>query len=266
MVQKEQQAQAWRRLRVKTWLALLAIAVLALTSAACGDDEVTPGSTPTPEVTPSSTPTPEVTPTSTPTPEVTPSSTPTPTSTRQAVVLYSDDFSSDASGWDTFEDEERWVSYEEGWLHITNYNSAGISTWSNAHQNFTDLILEVETKLVAGSDDNWHSVLVRDLGLDDYYSLGISADGYYASHAMVNGSRLDLVEPTRSRYINQGRDVTNLVRVEAVGSTLRLSVNGHFLVEITDTNLRNGDIGLATSSVGGEFSEIAFDNIVVTAP
>lgn len=33
-------------------------------------------------------------------------------------------------------------------------------------------------------------------------------------------------------HVLQGRDAINLVRVECVGSTLRLSVNGHLLTEV----------------------------------
>jgi len=75
-----------------------------------------------------------------------------------------------------------------------------------------------------------------------------------------------LVEATQSIHVNQGQDVTNLMRVECVGSTLRLSVNGHLLAEATDNKLTEGDIGLGSILWGGTFAEVAFDNIVVTAP
>ncbi len=178
---------------------------------------------------------------------------------------YSDDFSSSTSGWDTFADEDGRASYEGGWLHVTTYTAAGFATYSCAHQHFTDFILEVETKLVAGTDDNWHQIVCRYLD-DNYYDFDISADGYYGILAWIQGSRHVLVEPTSSIHILQGRNATNRVRVECVGSTLSLSVNGHLLVEVTDARLHGGDICLGVSSLAGTFSEVAFDNIVVTAP
>lgn len=182
-------------------------------------------------------------------------------------VLYSDDFSDGASGWDTFDDEDGRVSYEGGWLNITNYTSAEFGTYSLAHQYFTDFILEVETKLVAGTDDNFHTVAVRYDEYENYYQFAISADGWYEVDAIVEGETQDvIVGPTRSAHIIQGQDAVNLIRVECVGSTFKLSVNGHLLWEFTDTRFQAGDIALAGASLSGTFTEVAFDNIVVTAP
>ena len=206
------------------------------------------------------------TPTTAPTPIPSPEPVPSPPPTPAPQVLFSDDFSDNTSGWDTYEDEDGWVNYEGGWLHVTNYTTSEYNTASHAHQHFADFILEVETKLVAGTDDNYHQICVRTKDTMNYYFFDISADGYYAIGTVVEGSTEPLLaEPTRSIHILKGRDVTNLVRVECVGSTLRLSVNGHLLQEFTDTRFRSGDIALAASSLAGTSTEVAFDNIVVIA-
>ena len=82
----------------------------------------------------------------------------------------------------------------------------------------------------------------------------------------VNGTLETLVAPTYSTYINLGWDVVNLIHVECIGSSLSLSVNGHLLETVTDTTLSGGDICLAANSLAGSFTEVAFDNIVVTEP
>jgi len=74
------------------------------------------------------------------------------------------------------------------------------------------------------------------------------------------------VAPTRSSYINEGWGVTNLIHIECIGSNLSLSVNGHLLKTVTDATFTAGDIGLDAHSLAGNFTEIAFDNIVVTEP
>jgi len=183
------------------------------------------------------------------------------------MVLYSDDFSDETSGWDTFEDESGWVSYKDGWLHATNYTPAELATFSRAHQYFEDFILEVETKLVDGTDDNYHQIGVRcNEERGDVYNFGVSADGYYQLTIEIAGSGETIIQPTYSSHILQGWDVVNLIRIECVGSTLRLLVNEHLLKEFTDSRLQGGDITLGASSLAGTFSEVAFDNIVVTAP
>lgn len=182
-------------------------------------------------------------------------------------VLYSDDFSDENSGWDTYSDESGWVKYQDGWLHLMNYKSSVDETDSDANQYFTDFVLEVETKLVDGTDDNWHSVGCRLNEEASYYEFSISADGYYRLAVWIKNEDIDPSNrPTFSSHIRQGRDAINLLRAECVGSNLRLLVNGHLLTEMTDNRLTGGDIYLGVSSLAGTHSEIAFDNLVITEP
>jgi hypothetical protein len=179
-------------------------------------------------------------------------------------VLFSDDFSDEAGVWDTFSDEDGSVFYSDGWLHLINYASAIFATHTYANHYFNDFILEVETKFVGGTDDNWHSVACRVEDSHNNYEFGISADGYYIIAKWVDGDATYLVEPTYSSYINQGVDAVNLIHIECVGSTLSLSVNGHLLKEVIDATFTGGDIALGASALGTGFTAIAFDNIVVS--
>jgi hypothetical protein len=70
----------------------------------------------------------------------------------------------------------------------------------------------------------------------------------------------------RSKAIQQGVGATHLARVECVGEHLLFWVDGELLVEVRDGNLSEGDIGLGVASLDGEYWEVAFDNVVVTAP
>lgn len=181
-------------------------------------------------------------------------------------VLFSDDFSDEAGDWETFSNEDGSAFYENGRLHLVNQTLAPRSTITPAHQYFTDFILEVETELVSGTDDNWHNVVCRYQDDDNHYMLAISADGYYSISRRVDGDLIDLLSPTESPYINYGMGVVNLVQIECIGSSLSLSVNGHLLGEVTDTTFGGGDIALGASSLDESFTEIAFDNITVSEP
>jgi len=181
-------------------------------------------------------------------------------------VLLSDDFSNEAGVWDTFSDEDGSVFYMDGWLHLTNYYSAPFATHTYAHQYFTDYIVEVETKLVRGTDNNWHSVVCRIQDSHNNYEFGISADGYYTIMKRVDGEETYLVEPTYSTYINQGVGAVNLLHIECIGGDLSLSVNGHLLEEVTDATFSGGDITLGAATLEAGFTEIAFDNIMVAEP
>ena len=183
-----------------------------------------------------------------------------------SAALFSDDFSQDTGVWELFSDADGGAFYENGWLHVTNYTTAGHSTASHANREFTDFILEVDMKLVDGTTDNWQSVVFRHGGAGAYYSAEISADGYYEMQLWVGETLHTLVRATTSSYIHQGQGAVNSVRIECVGNRLSLSVNGHLLAEVFDDTLTSGNIALEVDSLGGTFSEVAFDNLVVTEP
>jgi hypothetical protein len=60
--------------------------------------------------------------------------------------------------------------------------------------------------------------------------------------------------------------MANLIHIECIGSTLTLSVNGYVMATVTDGTFSSGDIALAATALAGTFTEVAFDNIVVTKP
>jgi len=180
-------------------------------------------------------------------------------------VLFQDDFTVDTGIWDVFSGADGEAFFWQGRLHVMNLTSAGFYTWSYAYQWFDDFILEVETRLIAGTDDNWHIIDVRDDGWGNYYSFCISADGYYMIKKWTGGSEATLAFSTSS-YINQGWGVDNLVHIECVGNYLSLWVNGHLLDEVYDSAYSAGDISLGVRSLAGTFSEVAYDNIIVVAP
>lgn len=206
-----------------------------------------------------------VSPTSTPLSSPTPRSSYAPTPA-PAIALFRDDFVNEYSGWDSYSDEEGSAFYANGWLYLKDYPFGQHSENSSPHHYFADFVLEVETKLVDGSDNNWQFVRCRSVGAGSYYYFAVSADGYYMVTKRVDGVRTALVEPTSSIHIGNGRGVTNLVRVECVGTSLSLSVNGHRLARLTDSALSGGDIALGVEALGSEATEVAFDNIVVSAP
>jgi len=182
-------------------------------------------------------------------------------------IVFTDDFSDESSLWEVgyWLDGSAW--YQDGWLHVKNLTSYSGSTYVLYSESFADCIIEVETKLVAGTDVNWQGVACRWVDEDNYYDFSISADGYYELAVWVNDKRMDCtVGPTWSSHIRQGRDVINVMRAECIGNTLRLSANGHLLAEITDSTFASGKIALSVNSLAGTYSEIAFDNLVITEP
>lgn len=59
----------------------------------------------------------------------------------------------------------------------------------------------------------------------------------------------------------------NLIHVECIGNNLRLSVNGYLLAAVSDSTYDSGCLGLSAVTLveqhGKQFSEIAFDNLII---
>lgn len=187
-------------------------------------------------------------------------------STPTGGVLFSDNFNQDRGDWEVYSDENGEVFYEGGWLHVINYTTAPIDTVTLLDGNYSDFILEVDTKLVDGTDDNWHGIVCRFQDVSNYYAFAISADGYYLIAKFVDDIVTDLEPITPSEHINQGWDTVNSVIIECNGNRLTLSVNGHTLGSVTDSTFSSGAIGLTCTSWAGTLSEITFDNLVISEP
>jgi len=181
-------------------------------------------------------------------------------------VLFSDDFSDESSGWVTYDEYDGRVIYHDGCLYVKDYAAYEGTMYGESQRYFTDFILEVETWLVGGTDFNWHSVGCRFQNEDNCYVFAISADGYYVIGKWVDGDVTYLIDATYSSYLKQGMAAVNLIHIECTGSDLSLAVNGHLLWKGTDTSFTGGDICLSATALTGTFTEIAFDNIVISEP
>jgi hypothetical protein len=181
-------------------------------------------------------------------------------------VLFRDDFSEPDSGWWTGGNEDGEVRYENGELHIRDSTVRDAFTISRPGLQFTDLVMEVESRLVGGTEDNWLGHYCRYVDGDNFYVMAYSSDRYYVGLGKINGETKQFAGATQTEAVRQGIGATNLARLECVGSSLRFWVNGELLIDVVDTSLVEGDIGLDAESHGGEYTEVAFDNLVVTAP
>jgi len=68
-----------------------------------------------------------------------------------------------------------------------------------------------------------------------------------------------------SDYIKSG-ETTNHLRVECVGPTLTLYVNGQKLDSQQDSEYTSGDVGLIAGTYENAGTDIWFDNFTVTKP
>lgn len=178
-------------------------------------------------------------------------------------VLFADDMDVWQDPWvQPYESPYGTVSYEDGELRIMDYTDDSV-TGTILQDDFDNFILSVETRLVAGNDDNWQYVYTR-LQESGGYVFAISADGFYQILKSDSGTATALAEATTSEYINTGRDAANIIEIESNGDEMNFFVNGYLLESVRDTRFSTGQIALGTASLSGRFSTAGFDNLVIT--
>ena len=187
-------------------------------------------------------------------------------SDRSNNVLFQDDFSSTRSGWDREDYTDAITDYGDDVYRIEILTDQYIA-WATPYQDFTDVVIEVETYKASGGDDNGFGIICRHVDADGYYNfylLEISSDGY-AWIGKYMDEEYENLEGIDNADVNLGND-TNSLRAECVGNRLSLYANGDLLIEAYDSDLTHGDVGLVAETYDSASTEILFDNFIVTNP
>lgn len=180
-------------------------------------------------------------------------------------VLFQDDFSDPASGWNQVSEANGLSDYDDGAYRI-RVDVLNTDIWARPQLDFNDVRIEVDAFKAGGDRNNRFGVICR-AAADHFYIFLVSSDGYYGI-GKVQGNQYELVgmeamQP--SEKINQGT-AGNHLAVECVGSRLSLSVNGEKLAEVEDVDFASGDVGLIAGTYNLPGTEIIFDNFSVTEP
>jgi hypothetical protein len=210
----------------------------------------------TPTSTSSSTPKPTLT----PLPTIT--STPTSKPTNVPVVLYSDDFSNNQSGW--LQSNNGGVKYQySGGQYVISRPKGNYINWACANRSFTDAVLTVDTLLVSGvAAETGPVVLWRSVDNKNFYYLQITLDGYYGLDKEFRGVWQQLFDWSFSETINRGSQI-NKITIAFGGGTSAIYINDKYVTSLQDTAFTTGDICLGASSSVTSAVEVSFDNLVI---
>lgn len=183
-------------------------------------------------------------------------------------ILMQDDFSDTKGGWTVFSDAEGINDYHDGGFRIL-VSRENYYFWSNPGRSYSDVIIEVDGKKLAGPDENDYGVICRyqeDTG--NFYFFTISSDGYYGVSKYINDeeSLIGMSEMGKNSNVILGGDAVNRIKATCKGNSLTLEVNGTVLVDVADSDLTSGDIGLIAGTYGTPGVDVLFDNLVVFKP
>jgi hypothetical protein len=181
-------------------------------------------------------------------------------------ILFQDDFSDVDSGWDRATSENAVTDYQNDAYHIA-ISANNYGAWTNPYRAFVDVSVEVDTTLIGGDEDNAFGIICRYADINNFYLGMISSDGYYGFFQRNEGELefLNMESMQASEAINLG-GANNTLRMDCVGNTLSLYVNGQFLGETFDDRLGAGDVGLYAKTFDVSNTDVQFDNIVVSEP
>ncbi|MCX6026095.1 MAG: hypothetical protein NTY23_07555 [Chloroflexi bacterium] len=181
-------------------------------------------------------------------------------------ILFQDDFSDTGSGWDRTTTDNAVTDYASSAYRIW-VNDANSDYWANPGLSFTDVRIEVEATKVGGPDNNDLGVICRYQDTDNFYFALVSSDGFAGIGKTKSGEQSlltgDNLAPTDA--IHQGNS-KNAIRLDCLGNSLSLLVNGTQVATITDSDFAKGDVGLMAGTYDAPGTDIQFDNFVVRAP
>jgi hypothetical protein len=118
-----------------------------------------------------------------------------------------------------------------------------------------------------GPETNEFGIICRHVDDDNFYFLTATSDGYYSISKYLDGEYYNLSEDTfvATDLVNQGI-ASNHLRVDCIGDTLSIHINGQFVASVTDSDFQSGDVGLLAGSYDEAGADLLFDNFVVYQP
>ncbi len=181
-------------------------------------------------------------------------------------VLFKDDFTFTTGGWRTYQDSLSFAGYQSGgfrlWTDAPHYQF-----WSVPGLNLKDSLIYTHIRKLDGPDDNLFGVLCRYQDAANYYALVIGSDGYYGIYKMIAGQQI-LIGQTHmdfSELINRGQNENELMAL-CQGDQLTLFVNDTPLLQVEDSSLEYGDVGLVVGNFSEPGVDILFDDFIVMKP
>jgi hypothetical protein len=177
-------------------------------------------------------------------------------------IIATDDFSS-SSTWDTAASDQGSASISRD--RITLAVQPGIYLTS-LQRNIvvSDFYAEITARpsLCRGADE--YGLLVR-ANAATYYRFALTCNGQAHAERISVRERHDLQETILSGDVPPGAPGEVRIGVWAVGSELRLFLNGRFQFSITDANLSSGTVGVFANSKGNTPVTVTFSDLVVQA-
>jgi len=185
-------------------------------------------------------------------------------------VLFEDDFSDTASGWENISGEPGFVGYEDG-AYRMRLKVPFYTSWVTPDKVFNAVSIEVDATQTGGPDKSVYGVVCRAQDDKNFYVFVVSAAGYYGIGKVVDGQGPSMLGTSAPDQLNASdaikkMDELNHIRADCNGNVLTLFINGKQVSSVQDDAITSGDVGLLVKTFEQPGIDVTFDNFAVKIP
>ncbi len=179
-----------------------------------------------------------------------------PVSLSQPATVQDDFEDGNSVGWTALPGSMWSVATSGGSRVFRQSNLGALDGATLGNTDWTNQAIEADVKPIAISgSDRWVGLAVRYTGPDNYYYVTLRSSNVVQIRRMVNGTFAPVASAPQTFTLNRAYRL----RLEAVGTWLRVYVDGKLVLEHQDTALSHGQAVLLTSRASADF-----DNTIVS--
>ena len=182
-------------------------------------------------------------------------------------VLYQDDYTNKATGWEEVTFDNYFIGYHEPeWYHIEirSANSKAVVS-EPERRSVADATIELQVftnpAKTATEGDFRYGLVFRRSG-DNYYAFTISPRTKKWEVFKSSPSGLEILQEGVDENI-QGMDVDDLLRVDLQGSNFLFHINDQLVGQATDPDYASGEVGLYAQSFDSTATHIHFNTFTI---
>jgi hypothetical protein len=185
-----------------------------------------------------------------------------------AAVLYQDDFTDPATGWDERQFDNYFVGYHEPeYYHVeVNTPNSRRTVFEPGKQSFNDFTVELDVLTAAAKTapegDFRYGLAFRRSG-DQYYAFVISPRTKQWTVLKSSPSGLETLAEGTEAGIHD-IDVNDALRIDVQGSNFLFHLNDTLISQVTDADYTGGEIGFYVETFDSPQSHIHFDQLTIS--
>lgn len=183
----------------------------------------------------------------------------------QGKILFQDDFSNPASGWNTQQSEGMTLEYADDGFRIFVDNQILPNEYpaSFIERTFGDVRVEADVRRVTGSDSAKAALICRRADPNHYVLGDIDANGIARLGTFTDDLFDILGYEEGAAGLQEG---SNHLRLDCIGNKASLYVNGNLVVSAEVNGPSQGSVGFAAGRSGEGQTDFHFSNFAVYAP